>query len=121
MFISQNPILVTVALVSSPPRPPLRVNQLLTQCSCGFVIIHHYLCLFIVANSADPDETPRFVASHLGLRCLQMLLFGAIYTIAYFEFQANYASASRFLVHNEVCVSVCVCVRACVRAHILVS
>ena len=25
--------------------------------------------------SADPDETPRFAASHLGLRCLQMLPF----------------------------------------------
>ena len=31
------------------------------------------LCLKIagwVANSVDPDETPRFVASHLGLYCL---------------------------------------------------
>ena len=26
--------------------------------------------VFILANSADPDETPRFVASHMGLRCL---------------------------------------------------
>ena len=26
--------------------------------------------LFIVANSTYPDETPRFAASHLGLRCL---------------------------------------------------
>ena len=31
------------------------------------------LCLVIagrVANSVDPDETPRFAASHLGLHCL---------------------------------------------------
>ena len=28
--------------------------------------------VFILANSADPDETPNFAASHLGLRCLYM-------------------------------------------------
>ena len=28
-----------------------------------------------MANIADPDETPRFAASHLGLRYLQMLPF----------------------------------------------
>ena len=90
MFITLNPILATVALVSSSPKPTLRVNQSLSQNICGFVNIHHYPSLFIVANSADPGETP----------------FGAICTIAYFEFQANYAPVS------------CVCVRggrACVR------
>ena len=29
-------------------------------------------------NSADPDERPHFVASHLGLRYMQMLLFEII-------------------------------------------
>ena len=28
--------------------------------------------MFILAKSADPDETPRFVAFHLGRRCLFM-------------------------------------------------
>ena len=28
-----------------------------------------------MANSADPDGTPRFAASHLGLRYFQMLPF----------------------------------------------
>ena len=28
-----------------------------------------------LANSPDPDETPRFAASHLGLRCLYMFPF----------------------------------------------
>ena len=28
-----------------------------------------------MSNSTDPDETPCFAASHLGLRCLQMLAF----------------------------------------------
>ena len=31
--------------------------------------------VFILANSADPNETPRFATSHLGLRCLYMFLF----------------------------------------------
>ena len=31
-----------------------------------------------MTNCADPAETPRFVASHLCLRCLYMLLFGII-------------------------------------------
>ena len=45
--------------------------------------------VFILANNADPDETPRFAASHLGLRCLYMFLFrmhSACSTSAYFEF-----------------------------------
>ena len=28
--------------------------------------------IFFEANSEDPDETPHYVASHLGLRCLTM-------------------------------------------------
>ena len=31
--------------------------------------------VLILANSTDPDETPRLAASHLGLRCLYMFLF----------------------------------------------
>ena len=31
-----------------------------------------------MANNADPDETPRFAASHLGLRYLQMLYIESI-------------------------------------------
>ena len=31
--------------------------------------------MFILENSADPDETPHYVASHLGLLCLYMFLF----------------------------------------------
>ena len=45
--------------------------------------------MFILTNSADPDETSRFAASHLGLNCLYMLLFrmhSACYASAYFEF-----------------------------------
>ena len=34
--------------------------------------------MFILANSADPDETPNFAASHLGLRCLYMFPFTCI-------------------------------------------
>ena len=34
--------------------------------------------VFILANSADPDETPRFLASHLGLSRLYMTLFARI-------------------------------------------
>ena len=45
--------------------------------------------VFILANSADPDETPRFAASHLRLRCLYMFLIrmhSACSTTAYYEF-----------------------------------
>ena len=44
--------------------------------------------VFILANSADPDETPRNAASHLGLCCLYMSLFRMhppCSTSAYFE------------------------------------
>ena len=45
--------------------------------------------VFILANIADPDEMPHFVASHLGLCCLSMFFFrmlSACSTSAYFEF-----------------------------------
>ena len=46
--------------------------------------------MFILANNADPDETPRFAASHLGRRCLYIfpfLMHSACSTRAYFEFR----------------------------------
>ena len=46
--------------------------------------------VFILANIADPDETPRFAASHLGLRCLNMFLFrmhSACSTSAYYMYE----------------------------------
>ena len=52
-----------------------------------------------IANSSDPDETPRFLASHLGLRYLLKLPFwnfciNALTTspqLRTIEFQASYA------------------------------
>ena len=46
--------------------------------------------MFILANSADPDETPRFAASHLGLHCLYMFLF-RVHSVRDFEFETSYA------------------------------
>ena len=46
--------------------------------------------VFILAKSADTDETPRIAASHLGQRCLYTLLFrmhSACSTIFYFDFR----------------------------------
>ena len=37
--------------------------------------------MFILTNSADPDETPRFAASHLGLRCLYIYPFECIQSV----------------------------------------
>ena len=34
--------------------------------------------IFILANSADPDEMPHHAAFHLGLHCLPMHLFAGI-------------------------------------------
>ena len=44
------------------------------------VIISKKYCIslkieFVVANSADPDEMPHYVAFHLGLHCLSKYLF----------------------------------------------
>ena len=53
--------------------------------------------VLILANSTDPDGTPHFAASHLGLCCLYMFLFcmhSAYSTSAYFEFQTSYAPAN---------------------------
>ena len=47
----------------------------------NFIIYHYHdyqeFVLFILANSTDPAETPRFAVSHLGLRYLYMFLFFA--------------------------------------------
>ena len=54
----------------------------------GLIIYIYYNLPLTRANSADPDETPRFV-SHLGPRCLYMFLFrmhSGFSTSAYFEF-----------------------------------
>ena len=53
--------------------------------------------MFILANSADPDETSRFTASNLGLRCLYVFIFrmySACSISAYFEFETRYAPGS---------------------------
>ena len=42
----------------------------------GFTVLEIFLCLmiaFILMNSADPDEMPQAVTSHLCLYCLLML------------------------------------------------
>ena len=41
----------------------------------GLVMYDFYELPFLLANRIDPDETPRFATSHLGLRCLYMFLF----------------------------------------------
>ena len=38
-------------------------------------IPHPQKIYFVLANSADPDEMPQYVAFHLGLHCLPMYLF----------------------------------------------
>ena len=54
----------------------IQIPQLLTIIVLKFEKVQFYyllLCLIIaecVANSADPDEMPHSVASHLGLHCL---------------------------------------------------
>ena len=58
-----------VTLVSSPHRQPLVIYHE------GLVISIITQGVFILPNSADPGETPRFAASHLGLRGLYMFPF----------------------------------------------
>ena len=41
-----------------------------------FFIICFVEILVFNANSVDPDQTPRSVASYLGLRCLPITLLG---------------------------------------------
>ena len=54
------------------------IPYLLTILALKFEIVHSItllLCLSIAvcrANSVDPDQTPRFAASDLGLQCLHM-------------------------------------------------
>ena len=45
---------------------PLKVKDVLINIRIN--IAHRYQNVLNIANSTDPDETPRFVASHLGLR-----------------------------------------------------
>ena len=47
----------------------------------GLIISDLYNLPFILANSADPDETPRFSASHLGLHCLHISPFECIQSV----------------------------------------
>ena len=44
---------------------------------CVIVVFpdHTYLYFFIIANSADPDVMPHFVAYHLGIHILLMSHF----------------------------------------------
>ena len=61
--------------------PPHRIYHLLTKSELGSNHIIQFLLssisknVIILANRADPDETLRFAASHLGLRCLYMFPF----------------------------------------------
>ena len=36
----------------------------------GFSFLFHFLIKLMKANRIDPDGTPRFVASHMGLFCM---------------------------------------------------
>ena len=63
----------TIAL--SALRPPIRVLAPINEVKEVLIhirssIVHRYKNMPNVANSAYPDETPRFAASHLGLRYL---------------------------------------------------
>ena len=62
----------------------------------GLIISTISKSVFILANSADPDETPLITASHLGLRWLYMFLFhmhSTCSTSAYFGFKTSYTPA----------------------------
>ena len=63
-----------------------------------------------MANSADPDETPRFAASHLGLHCL-LRLSVQIHTVNTVGGSAPsvfaYASEKRFLLDVGLCFLFC--------------
>ena len=60
----------------SVARPPLRVLAPISKVKeilihKRFIIVHRYTKNVLnMANSADPDETPHFAASHLGLTYL---------------------------------------------------
>ena len=60
-----------------PQRHPLMICHKFAQMNEGLIVyIFNYelpllrVCKDILANSTDADETSRFAASHLGLRCL---------------------------------------------------
>ena len=50
---------------------------ILERCQAYFVtfILFCWKILLHVANTVDPEQTPHFVASDLGLHCLPMTLF----------------------------------------------
>ena len=79
ILIYLNPILTefVMMLVSPPHRHPfddlssIKLNKGLT--TYDFYNLRTITkSVFILANSADPDETMLFAVSHLGLRCLYM-------------------------------------------------
>ena len=39
---------------------------------CGFSFLFYFEYIFLLANSEDPDQTPRPAASDHGLHCLPM-------------------------------------------------
>ena len=56
-------------------RPSLSIGrvQFLFSGGCRTVTFLFYIeLIFMLANSEDPDQTPRFVVSDLGLHCLPM-------------------------------------------------
>ena len=79
-------------------RPPFRVLAPITEVKevpiqLRFNIVHRYTKNVLnIANSADPDKTMHFAASHLGLRykcsCFEILhkCINHLPTIAYNEF-----------------------------------
>ena len=95
ILISQNPIFTEfVMLLVSPPLPLRWFATYYRKVNEGRLIIYHYQECVILANSADPDETPQNAASHLSLRCLYMVLVrmhSAWSTSAFFEFETSYA------------------------------
>ena len=48
----------------------------------------------MLANSEDPDQTPRSTVSDLGLHCLPMYQKGLCGLIRYVRFSLNYVSSS---------------------------
>ena len=61
-------VIYMIALSALSLAPNNEMKEALTH--MRFNIIHHYQECAKYDNSADPDETPHCVASHLGLRYL---------------------------------------------------
>ena len=45
-------------------------------CRAYFVAFIHFGWQILLANTVDPDQTPHYVASDLGLHCLPMTFYG---------------------------------------------